>query len=243
MLFYQGPSQPRGFKTPPTAGQWAPLYSEFHKATLRQGFIVRARWDVSNTTVTFGPNTQPTNLDTAPASLHWCDIPDPTPGPVFQRKIIEIPEQFSLPKTLVSNDYSFKNETLEETYTYYRDTIEFSLVRYRTFPNLPTNQIGQPQQRFPEPFSTDKYPPKDPTDKWHLFVRAYIPDKDTEGDMKKVHDHMKKAHEELMDIRAELEGVFEFPSWDRKCFDTRIAVHVNNMPAPLPQVQSAREQG
>ena len=51
---------------------------------------------------------------------------------------------------------------------------------------------------------------------------------------------MKKAHGELTEIRSELEGVFDFSVWDRKCFDPNIAVQQSNMPAPLPQVQSAR---
>ncbi|KAJ2893771.1 putative rna polymerase ii mediator complex subunit protein [Zalerion maritima] len=245
VLFYQGPHQPKGFKAPTGVGQWQASYQELHRSTLKQGFVVRASWDVSDTAAHFGPDTQAANLDATPATLLWTDMPDPTTQPILQRKMVEIPDQPNLTKVLANNDYSFKNEALEETYTYYRDTIEFSLTRWRTVPlamDEAGNRLGSPQERLSAPFDEAYYHALDPTGRWQLFVRAYVSDTDPDG-MKRMHEYMKKAHEELMDIKSELEGVFEFPAWDRKCWDSRIAVQVSNMPAPLPQVQSARGGG
>ena len=105
VVFYQGLSQPKGFKPPREAGAWQPAYAELGKVTQRQGFIVRARWDVSNTAAAFGPDTKPVDLNAVPGTLHWVDIPDPTQSPVFQRKMLEISGQLNLAKTLAVNEY------------------------------------------------------------------------------------------------------------------------------------------
>ncbi|EEY16848.1 conserved hypothetical protein [Verticillium alfalfae VaMs.102] len=49
-------------------------------------------------------------------------------------------------------------------------------------------------------------------------------------------DEILKAHEQLANIRRDLEGVFEFKTFDRRIHDTRVAVEMRNAPAPLPQV-------
>ncbi|KXH67931.1 hypothetical protein CSAL01_01100 [Colletotrichum salicis] len=48
--------------------------------------------------------------------------------------------------------------------------------------------------------------------------------------------------EDLANIRRELEGVFEFKTFDRRIHDTRVAVEMRNAPAPLPQVMTITDQ-
>jgi mediator of RNA polymerase II transcription subunit 18, fungi type len=50
-------------------------------------------------------------------------------------------------------------------------------------------------------------------------------------------DEIKKGQEIILGIRKELEGVFDFRAYDRRCHDTRIAKEINNTVAPLPNKQ------
>jgi mediator of RNA polymerase II transcription subunit 18, fungi type len=121
---------------------------------------------------------------------------------------------------------SFKSESIEESYTYFRDNIEYSLVQYRPLPALP-GADGQPLPLQSMP-PWDEIDPVDPACKWILFVRSHVLEDNSP-------EKMQKAHEELMAIRDELLGVFEFKIFDRRAHDTRLTQQTNNMPAPLPQ--------
>jgi mediator of RNA polymerase II transcription subunit 18 len=63
--------------------------------------------------------------------------------------------------------------------------------------------------------------------RWFLHVKTHVM-----SDNKP--DDLRKAHDQLLAIRAELEGVFDFRSIDRKVYDTRIAQQAQGIQA-LPQ--------
>ncbi len=137
----------------------------------------------------------------------------------------------------------FKSETVEESYSYFRDSIEYSLVRYYLVPTVATGPPGpdggssQPQpQPEPEPLDSlpawDQLTPVDPAGKWILYVKTEVPEDNSP-------ENMQKAQDELMAVREQLTGVFDFKVFDRRAHDTRIAQPVTNIPAPLPQVVRA----
>ncbi len=117
---------------------------------------------------------------------------------MVQRKSIQIPEQRFLVSILLDNSHRyahvlapkghstgtpaslvhprrhrFKSDAIEESYTYFRDGIEFSLVRYYELPKAYTND-GKPQPRLTFPAWGD-LDPVDPARKWVLFVKSHVP--------------------------------------------------------------------
>lgn len=52
-------------------------------------------------------------------------------------------------------------------------------------------------------------------------------------------DEVRKAQEQLVAMKNELEGVFQFEVIERQFLDTRVPLAVQSAMAPLPQVQKA----
>ena len=52
-------------------------------------------------------------------------------------------------------------------------------------------------------------------------------------------DEVRKAQEQLVALKNELEGVFQFEVIERQFLDTRVPLAVQSAPAPLPQVVRA----
>ena len=117
-----------------------------------------------------------------------------------------------------------KSEAIEESQSYFRDNIEFTFVRY--YPLPPSGAEQQLQQSSPLPPWED-ISLQDPAGKWLLFVKVHVADDNSP-------EKMQKAQEQLMVIREELLGVFDFKVIDRRAHDTRVAQQGNNMPLPLP---------
>ena len=121
--------------------------------------------------------------------------------------------------------YRLKSEAIEESQSYFRDNIEFTFVRY--YP-LPASAIADQQSQPPLPLpSWEDISLQDPAGKWLLFVKVHVTDDNSP-------EKMQKAQEQLMLIREELLGVFDFKVIDRRAHDTRVAQQGNNMPLPLP---------
>lgn len=57
--------------------------------------------------------------------------------------------------------------------------------------------------------------PIDPANNWVLAVRLFVAEDNQP-------EKMKKANEELMAVKTELEKLFDFQAIDRRVFDTRI---------------------
>lgn len=69
--------------------------------------------------------------------------------------------------------------------------------------------------------------PVDAQNRWVLQVKAHVLE-DNKPDL------LRKAQDQLLAIRTELDGVFDFRAIDRKCHDTRIIQVPQGVPV-LPQ--------
>ncbi|KAJ9149471.1 Mediator of RNA polymerase II transcription subunit 18 [Pleurostoma richardsiae] len=234
VLFFRGPPQPKGLpksEAIPKLPQTQALWRDLHQNLARQSYVLQLRYEVFRDRDFGGDAMQtdakPATLDHTPGTLRWTDIPDPTGNrPVTQRKKVDIPDQRNLIRVVQDNGHVFKSEAIEESHTYFRDNLEFTILRYHSLP--------QDQQSSGAPAPRSSLPPwdtlatQDPAGKWLLLVRAHVAE-DTSP------EKMQKAHDELTAVRDELLGVFEFRILDRRVHDTRIAQQQNNMPAALPQ--------
>lgn len=147
-----------------------------------------------------------------PGTLRWTDLPDPLKDtPITQRKKIEIPDQLNLPVAMTDNGFQYKNEMIQESYSFIRENIEFVFSRYYHIPEPPSP--GQPVKSLP---AFDNLRPVDPAQKWVLNIKLNVLEDNQP-------DKVRKASEELLRVRIELEKLFDFKILDRRIFDTRIA--------------------
>lgn len=126
-----------------------------------------------------------------------------------------------------------KSEAIEESVSYFIDSVEISLVRYYHLP--PAGAAEGPAQ----PLGGAVLPAwsslrlLDPSGTWMLFVRTTVLEDNAP-------DKIKKAQDDLYAMRDKLAGVFDFKIVDRRVHDTRISQPMNNLPAPMPMAQRLR---
>jgi mediator of RNA polymerase II transcription subunit 18, fungi type len=70
--------------------------------------------------------------------------------------------------------------------------------------------------------------PVDPAGRWTIRIRALVVDDSTP-------DSIRAAHERLLAIQTRFQGVLDFPVFDRRVHDTRIAPRISETPIPLPR--------
>ncbi|KAH9907842.1 mediator complex, subunit Med18 [Xylariomycetidae sp. FL2044] len=210
ILFVAGPPQPKGlpntraFRQKRDPAPW----NELHKQLTRSSYVLQAAYEVSKD-ADFGRGTE-MQFNSLDGMLLWMDLPDPLrESPITSRKKIEIHSQRDLLTGLAENAYGYKNELVQERYTFVRDNVEFVLSRYYHLPDSP----GRPVAILP---AWQDLRPVDPAQKWVLNVKLSVVD-DAQP------EKMKKASEELLRVKAELDKLFEFKVLDRRVFDTRIA--------------------
>lgn len=75
--------------------------------------------------------------------------------------------------------------------------------------------------------SWDSLTPVDQQRRWFLHVKTHVLQDNKP-------DEIRKAQDQLMAIRGELDGVFGFKAIDRKVYDTRVALQQQGIQA-LPQ--------
>ncbi|CAJ2511700.1 Uu.00g073250.m01.CDS01 [Anthostomella pinea] len=210
ILFFAGLPQPKGLPNP-RAFQMThlrALWQELAKHLSRSSYVVQAAYPVSPD-ADFGKGTA-MEFNTLPGTLRWTDLPDPwRDTPVISRKKLEIPEQSNLQVALTDNNYKYQNELVQESYSFVRGNVEFVFSRYYHLPDSP----GRAVTVLP---AWADLRPVDPAQKWVLNVKLNVPD-DSQP------DNVKKATEELMAVKAELDRMFDFKVVDRRVFDTRIA--------------------
>lgn len=107
----------------------------------------------------------------------------------------------SLPRHLLTIS-SIKTESIEESFHWWFNNLEYALVR--TFP-LPA---GTDPQLVPNLSTIESFAPF-----WLLFVRIQV---------ESAPERMQEAHAQLESARQALVGIFEFKIFDRRAFDTRI---------------------
>ncbi|KAI0181567.1 mediator complex, subunit Med18 [Hypoxylon sp. FL1284] len=210
ILFFHGEPQPKPLKNTRAFQQsrHLQLWKDLSNQLMRSSYVLQTAYEVSLER-DFGKGTA-MEFNSSPGTLRWTDLPDPARDtPVTSRKKIEIPEQFSLLTALTDNGFRYKNEMIQESYSFVRENVEFVFTRYYHLPESP----GRPITTLP-PWGDLR--PLDPAQKWVLNVKLNVPD-DSQP------EKVKKAHEELLAVKAELDRLFEFRPVDRRVFDTRIA--------------------
>lgn len=126
----------------------------------------------------------------------------------------------------------FKAETIEEIYRFFRDEIEFSLVKQYFFKPIAeftplesrNGVVAEPSADLP---SWDALTPVDMQNRWILQAKVHVLQDNKP-------DEIRKGQDKLTAVRNELEGVFEFRNIDRKVHDTRVAQQMQGIQA-LPQ--------
>ncbi|KAI1454726.1 mediator complex, subunit Med18 [Annulohypoxylon moriforme] len=209
ILFFHGQPQPKSLKNTRAFQQsrFLQLWKELSNQLARSSYVLQVAYEVS-LEKDFGKGTA-MEFNGLPGTLRWTDLPDPIRDtPVTTRKKIEIPDQPALPVAMNDNGLQYKNEMIQESHSFVRENIEFVFSRYYHLPDSP----GRPVTTLPA-FADLR--PVDPAQKWVLNVKLNVLDDNQP-------DKVKKASEELLDVKAELEKLFDFKVLDRRIFDTRI---------------------
>jgi mediator of RNA polymerase II transcription subunit 18 len=226
VLYFQGPPRASGISNQssfekPIRKEVAILWKELHQNLSRQSFVMQARYDILKDR-DMGPAAAPMDLDAAPGILRWADFPDPPHGRpmITQRKKVELWDQRKLPSIMRDNHYQFKTESVEEMYRFFRDEVEFCLTRHYLLKPIteyaPLGRQGQPAVPLSTLPSWKELTSMDLQDRWVLQVKAHVVQDNHP-------DEIRKAQDQLLAIRTELDGVFNFKSIDRKVHDTRVA--------------------
>ncbi|KAI2463507.1 mediator complex, subunit Med18 [Annulohypoxylon bovei var. microspora] len=210
ILFFHGQPQPKPLKNTRAFQQsrLLPLWKELSNQLARSSYVLQVAYEVLPDK-DFGKGTA-MEFHALPGTLRWTDLPDPLRDtPVTSRKKIEIPDQPALPLAMADNGFQYKNEMIQESYSFVRDNIEFVFSRYYHLPESPNRPVAT------LPAFTDLRP-VDSAQKWVLNVKLNVLDDNQP-------DKVRKASEELLGVKAELDRLFDFKILDRRVFDTRIA--------------------
>ena len=126
---------------------------------------------------------------------------------------------------------SLTSDQIEHAYQFFRDDIEICLHRFL----LP---VPRDQQQGPPSGPSNPLPPWDALTnvdelcQWMVQIKIHVLQDNKP-------DEVRKAQEQLVALKNELEGVFQFEVIERQFLDTRVPLAVQSAPAPLPQVVKA----
>ncbi|KAI1324088.1 mediator complex, subunit Med18 [Xylariaceae sp. FL0255] len=237
ILFFAGPPQPRGLpgQPPPTphvlAPQYRSLWADLAKQLTRASYVLQACFEIRPDHFAQGADApgKPMEFNDMNATLRWTEMPDPTrDSPVTSRKKIEIPFYTRLPAILNDNKHTYTNELIQETHLFIRDDVEIIFSRY--YHVTDSSSSSAPPSSAPSPPRAAQHLPAwadlkpiDPAQKWVLTVKLNVPE---DGHPEK----LRKAHDELLRVKAEFEKLFDFRPVDRRVFDTRLAPPPGRMP-------------
>ncbi|KAF4508104.1 hypothetical protein G6O67_004528 [Ophiocordyceps sinensis] len=237
VLYFQGAPRASGISNQtsmdkPMRKDVAFIWKDLHQSLSRQSFVLQTRYEIAKER-DMGPLGAAVDLDSTPGMLRWTDFPDPPHGrPLLtQRKIVEIWEQTKLPSVMRDNDYQFKAETIEEMHRFFRDNMEFSLTKHYFVQPMndytPLETRAQPSEPSTTLPAWDSLTPVDIQGRWILHVKSHVLQDNKP-------DEIRKAQDQLISIRNELEGIFNFKAMDRKVHDTRVAMQQQGIQM-LPQ--------
>ncbi|KAI1411193.1 mediator complex, subunit Med18 [Hypoxylon sp. FL1857] len=210
ILFFHGQPQPKPLKNTRAfqTSRHLLLWKELSNQLARSSYVLQIAYEIVPERDFGKENTM--DFNALPGTLRWTDLPDPQRDtPVTSRKKIEIPDQTQLPVAMNDNGFRYKNEIIQESRSFVRENVEFVFSRYYQLPDSPGGPVAS------LPAFTDLRP-LDPAQKWVLNVKLNVLD-DSQP------DKVKKAMEELLVVKAELDRLFDFKPIDRRVFDTRIA--------------------
>jgi mediator of RNA polymerase II transcription subunit 18 len=203
------------------------LWKELHEQLIRQSYVITLIYEVSRDDFEqpeiVGVGAAPAKLgpvlecDGIPGILRWADLPDPAGSrPVNSRMAVNIADEKNLCATLQSNGHKFIRENIQECYRLILGNIVFCLGRYLQFPrgeqDVGDNGQPTPNRRLP---AFECLAPFDADNKWIITARVEVLNGNDP-------EQMQKGIDELMAIKSDFEGVFDFQVIDRHTFDTRV---------------------
>ncbi|KAI9048710.1 hypothetical protein LZ554_007541 [Drepanopeziza brunnea f. sp. 'monogermtubi'] len=162
-------------------------------------------------------------LDQRFGTLRWNDLPEPTaakpvnsrlpdPGltrPVNSRLVVNIDNQQGLCTIMKKLQHTCVREIIQEKYMSVNGDILFELTRYLLFPTEPAGAIRATLPAF------NTLTPFDAENKWILTASILV----AKGDNPQ---QMKKGMDQLVAVKNDFEGCFDFKALDRHIFDTRV---------------------
>jgi mediator of RNA polymerase II transcription subunit 18 len=106
----------------------------------------------------------------------------------------------------------FTQEMIQECHRFVLGNVVFDLSRYLQLPPSETEPASNIRSRLP---SYESLIPFDLDNKWVLTASALV----VNGS---IPDWMQKGIDELMTVKTNFEGCFDFQALDRHTFDTRV---------------------
>ncbi|KAK0107151.1 hypothetical protein ONS95_003857 [Cadophora gregata] len=201
----------------------------------RQSYIMHLLYEVdrqsfgraeSDQMSAFHASPAPLLLDQRIGVLRWNDLPDPTetpklPGgrlldpnavkPVNTRLMFSIENQ-GLCSFMKMINHRFVREGIQESNRFVHGDVVFDLTRYLQFPVGENDNPSTIRTELPD-FGT--LTPFDSENKWILTASTIV----TRGDNPQ---QVKKGTDQLVAIKDDFEGCFDFKVLDRHIFDTRV---------------------
>jgi len=198
------------------------LWKALDEQLKRRPFVITLIYDIKRNHFSSGEgnfereNKPTVECDELPGTLQWTDLPDPGVRPVNSRALISIDGERKLYSMLQSMNYRFVVEFIEEGYRFVYGNVVIYVTRFLTFPQGAQEQDADGK---PKPVSTlppfEVLTPFDGENKWVMQAKV---DLVSGGDQELV----RKATEELLALKTELEGLFDLKVKDRHIFDTRV---------------------
>jgi mediator of RNA polymerase II transcription subunit 18 len=108
----------------------------------------------------------------------------------------------------------FTKELVQECYRFVHGNVVFDFSRYLQLPPSETEPASSIRTRLP---AYESLTPFDSENKWVLMASALVLNGNNP-------DHMQKGIDELMTVKTDFEGCFDFQALDRHIFDTRVKI-------------------
>ena len=106
----------------------------------------------------------------------------------------------------------FTSEIIQECYRFVHGNVVFDVSRYLQVPQEEHKPAGEVRNRLP-PF--ESLEPFDSDNKWVLMANVGVLNGNDP-------EQMQKGIDELVTIKSEFDGCFDFQALDRHVFDTRV---------------------
>ncbi|KAL3427713.1 polynucleotide kinase 3 phosphatase [Phlyctema vagabunda] len=215
-LIWEGPRSRtlKGIPTAFIARQSPPkalLWKFLHDQLLRQSYCITLVYDVKKDAFSKSNEPGPSiDCDAVPGTLSWRDIADPVGArPVNSRLALDIPEERGLCSNLRALDHRFIKEFFQECFQFIYGDVIFNLSRYLELPqdsqSVESNVAQKPRDVLP-PF--ESLHPYDSEDKWVLTASVEVQNGSDQS-------QLQQAIEQLMHVKTEFAGCFDFKVIDR----------------------------
>ncbi|KAK3321234.1 Med18 protein-domain-containing protein [Cercophora scortea] len=201
-------------------GPSLPLWQELHQILAKQPYVLQVLIDITPEVLVAPQSTSTSTAvvpPTRPRRLRFNDLPDPlnknNPPSITQRKMLEITDHH-LDKILADNKFTTKAESVEESYNWWLNNVEYALTRISIVP--PSDPPAPPQQ-VPNVAALQPLAPY-----WILYVRVQV---------ESTPERMQHGYGLLKQALKDLSGIFDFKVFDRRT-GSHESSYVDNDPSP-----------